>query len=59
MVRSAAYSMAAIAFLAGTGLLVRVAMVSVSSQDSKSLHEAVYSPYPKGLIPQDLERRIA
>ena len=55
MVRNAAYSMAAIASLAGAGLLVRVAMVSVGSRDTKSLHEAVYSPYPKGLIPQDLE----
>src|SRR5262249_3488630 len=55
MVRNAAYSVAAIASLAGAGLLVRVAMVSVGSQDSKSLRESVYSPYPKGLIPQDLE----
>ena len=55
MAPNAAFSVVAIASLAGAALLVRVAIVSLGSQDSKSLREAVYSPYSNGLIPQDLE----
>ena len=41
--------------VAGFALLVRVAMFSASSQDPKSPREAVYSPFPVGLLPPDLE----
>ncbi|HEY6339965.1 MAG TPA: cytochrome c peroxidase [Bryobacteraceae bacterium] len=36
-------------------LVARVAMISAGSQQAKSLHEAVYSPYPAGLLPADIE----
>jgi cytochrome c peroxidase len=39
----------------GLGLLIAIAMVSADTSDSGAPQAPVYSPYPAGLIPKDLE----